>query len=141
MSDFDTDTSRDELLEYLDRSRPRQILEPDQFHDLTLTTLARLQIGQESLVEQVKKQNGSVASLTQRMSLVESAIENHPLKCPIAKDVMDLSHKVEKAEAVKVATDKTNDSWWTKLKPLFWVIGGGILVLLLLHADTLLNKL
>lgn len=124
----------------------------DRFQSHVATELGALREGQNSVVRELKRMNGSVQDLTKRVTTVEKGLATHPLECPIKVDLNVLRNDVRKdvsnlksvvnSHVVEIDTKSAvNKKWWDRAWPIIKFFIYGIVLLFLLHADNLLEKM
>lgn len=83
------------------------------------------------------KVNGSISTLYQRTDDNKAALFNHVIECP-------QKHRIEEISAMlneRLGSERTSTTWREKLLfPLIRIVGTGIVLLFLLHAQDLLKK-
>ncbi len=120
----------------------------------------RLDVDVKSRLDKV---NGSIATLYQRTDENKAALLTHVIDCPQREKIEKLAAKLDdKEESItrglnaierrigdldrmiceRLASEKTSGTWREKLLyPLIRIIGTGVVLLLLLHAQELMKKL
>jgi len=90
------------------------------------------------------KVNGSIATLYQRTDDNKAALLNHVIECPQKEKIERLSEKlgaIERKISDQLASSNTSSTWREKLLyPLIRIIGTGIALLFLYHAQELLKQ-
>ena len=108
-----------------------------EFQLRVVESLTRLETLAEATADHMKRLNGSVARHEQNIGSLRQDLTEHPVQCPMRADVDQL-----KASALTEHTQaETNAVWWTRLSPIIWLAIGGIAVLFLLNAKSLLEAL
>lgn len=108
-----------------------------EFRDQMIAGVSALRTQNESILQHLTKLNGSVGTLYERTNTLSQEILTHEIQCPIKAKVEQL----ELSEASRISSLKTSSNWMTALKPLMLMAGSGIIILLLMHAQTLLDKI
>ena len=120
---------------------PDRFNSPEEFRDHVVRTLAELRIGQAQVIKQLEKMNGTQANLLKRMADVEAFEKIHPLECPLKSDVNEIGVVVNK-HIIEAGTKLKGDKAWMKrLWPYIHMLIGMILLLILTHANELMDSL
>ncbi len=104
---------------------------PEEFRDHVVAGLATLHVGLRGVHSQLKRMNGTQATLLERMMDVETTQKTHPLSCPIGDRVGKIEITLAKNDTEK-ATDK---KWFQRLKPYILLAAGAGATMLLSHID------
>ena len=89
------------------------------------------------------KVNGSIATLYQRTDQNKEDLLKHVVECPQKEKIENLAEKlaaIERNISERLASETTSSTWRDKLLyPLIRIIGTGIALLFLLHAQEFLK--
>jgi hypothetical protein len=113
----------------------------EEFRDHVVASLATLHTGQTQVLGQLTRMNGTQTQLIERMTEVEKLQAVHPYACPNNQRIGTLESTIATHIIEKNTKDQVDLSWWSRLKPYIQILIMAALLLLLLHANTLLEKL
>lgn len=126
------------------------------FRDTVIAGIAEVKAQNVMILARLDKINGSVGTLFQKTNVLDISLTAHPLTCPTREKLDTLIREVESGDhpgsshmndrilALETASNKalvstaaaaaTSKKWLDVLNPILYVVCGGLLLLLIMHA-------
>ena len=119
-------------------------------HDAIIKGIGRLEGHMENVISRLDKVNGNIATLynkaakaeldlATRSAEAERSLAKHSADCDVKNRLAVIEKSIASGASAETEGRRVTKQWQSWMRPMVWVLLGGVAILLLMSADKLLK--